>query len=774
MNAISNLSKKNLKVNKTKNILVIIAVVLSTCLITAVGILGYSIQKASVDRAIKNSGGNFHGIYNSINEKQFNILKNNRKIEIAGENIGFDDITFSDKSYPEIALAYFDSNAAKMSNIKIESGKFPEKNNEIAMESWVIRKFNVKPKVGQSIHIKNKDFVLSAILKDNEANKEEHIHTVAIVSKKLVLKNIKEPKINCYVRIKGVSESEVINIGREIGIDNKNINANDMYIKSLGIDANVIIPVVIVGIIVLLSAIMVIYNIFYVSVGQRIKQYGLLKSIGATKKQIRRNILQEGILLSLIGIPIGIILGHIISFAIVPLFSIKNLSVKSSPYIILISIAVSLLTIVISLRKPGKFASKISPVEAMGYNSAKISSKRKERKSSKKVSVSKMAGLNLTRNKKRTIITILSLTMSGILLIIVCSILGSIDIKNLTKQDLKYEFLMRSSSEKDVLNSSLLKEIKRIDGVTDVNTDKTAYGTTENNYNGGVYGYNDKILNCIKKYITNGEFSIEDLKTENKIILVCKENLKYKYKVGDKVKLKVNKIDEYSHKITKSTAKEFVISAISSKNFDGSGSNDDYSFIMHKDTFTREFNEKKESEFYITIDYSKINSVRKSIKQVLDDNSGITCISQSEMEDLAKKQYGGMEVAAASLVGIIALIGIVNLVNTMITSVFSRKKEFGMLQAVGLSDSQLRKMLQMEGIYYSGISIAASAILGTGIGYLCFKLFKKVATYAEYSIPIIPIVLFSLTIIVIQILLTFTVNKILKKESIVERIRYNE
>ncbi|WP_406541980.1 FtsX-like permease family protein [Clostridium ljungdahlii] len=135
----------------------------------------------------------------------------------------------------------------------------------------------------------------------------------------------------------------------------------------------------------------------------------------------------------------------------------------------------------------------------------------------------------------------------------------------------------------------------------------------------------------------------------------------------------------------------------------------------------------------------------------------------------------GMQIIAMSFIGIIALIGILNLINTMITSILTRKKEYGMLQAVGLSDRELRKMLQIEGIYYSLGSSLMSIIFGTSLGYLCFKLFKRSgADYAEYKLPLGSILVLILAFAIITILITYLIENKLKKESIVDRIRYSE
>lgn len=778
MNCISNLAKKNLRAYKTRNILTILAVILSTCLITAIGILGYSIQQMTVDEAIKNSGGNYHGIYKAVNEKQFSILKNNRKVEKLGERIEFKSIKLSNPAYPEILLEYVDSNAANMSNIEIQSGKLPSKRKDIALEVWVLRKMKINPRVGQNIQTPYGNFILSAVLKDDQQSKETKSFTTGVVSKSFIMKNVKNPEVDAYVRIKKGENvlKEISDIGNEIGIEDKNITENTVYVKSMGLDFGVVLPVSIVGIVVVFAAVMVIYNIFYISTVERVRDFGLLRAVGATKKQMKKLILKEGILLSLIGIPIGILMGYAVSYSIIPIFSVENLKIKSSVYIAIAAVIVSLITILISLRKPEKFVSKISPVEAVGYNPVQMKIGKRERKSLKKVSVFNMAYLNLWRNKKRTTMTIISLSMSGILFAVVCSILLSMDINNLFKQDLSYEFKLESYiMDENPLNNKMLKDIRNIEGIKNVNTDMVNFGASLRNANCTIYGYNDTILNSIKNKVVSGELSPEALKNKNKIILIWDDKkTKCPYKVGDKIKLNFKKFSKEKDK-GKNVSKDFTILGIVNENFSGATHFvSAYSFITHEDVLKKLLDNRGYDEVFINIDENKFKEVKSSIKRIAD-SSNIRYSSINEAMDKAKDDYKGIKVAALSLVGIISLIGILNLINTTITSIFSRKKEFGMLQAIGLSNSQLRVMIQLEGIYYAVISIAITMTLGTSLGYLCFRLFKKAgADYAEYKSPIILILLFSFVLIVLEVLLAFITQKILGKESIVDRIRYSE
>lgn len=754
-----------------------ISIILSTCLIMVIGILGCSIQDMEVKNAIRESGGNYHGIYGGVTENEINILKNNRNVEKAGEVIPFTSVDPKDKSQPQIDLSYFDSNAASMISMKIKKGHMPKASNEIAIENWVLDKVKAEHKIGSKVHLDCGDFVLSGILQDNEINKKMHNYTQAAVSKPLVLKNVKNVKALAYVRIKSGRKlkSAVLNLGSHIGVSEKNIKVNDSYIEASGGDLSLIIVFACIGFIVLIATAMVIYNIFYISVSERIRQFGLLKALGATKGQIRKLIFREGIFLSVFGIPIGVVLGYVLSFIVIPLFSDKNLKVVSSPYIALISILVSLFTISLSLRKPQKLASRISPIEAIRYTGIKASDK-KERKSFKKISISKMAYLNLWRNKKSTIMTILSISLSGILFLTLLIVFKSMDINNQLNQDLKYEFSIYSMDAKQDVGN-LIGKIKNIDGVTKINTEIIGdFDTVPENssiHSNGLYGYSDDILNSLKKHLVSGKISIQDLKNKNDVLIAYNnEDGECKYKAGDKINLDIKKIEKGKTTVLK---RQFVVAGILDRNFQNNSEGKNcYSFIVHNNTFTRTTGVKSIYEIYISINEKKRLSIERKIKDLISTNSDFDCESYTRMADKTKKQNAGIEIFSMSLIAIVGIIGLMNFINTMITSVFARKNEIGILQAVGLSNSQLRKMLQIEGMYYALISAAVASVFGSLLGYLFYKLLKSVVSYAKYQIPIVPIIALTFILVLVQILVSMVVNISLGKESIIDRIRYSE
>ncbi len=811
MNSLSNLSRKNLKINKFKNILVVIAIMLSTCLITTIGILSYSIQQMEI-REIISQTGDCHVEYQNVSDKQVQMLKNNKKLISANEYIA---LGFNDQYKPySIEMCYVDKSVGDTTDYFIlKEGKWPEKEKDIAMPKWILEKMGVKPQIGEKVTLSyvyetkeykyegKSEFVVCGILDDGELLRTEGYHALAIVSKDYILKNVKSEYrfTQVFAKVKGRNISNTAyEVGHNVGLNDKDINVNKMYINALGLSKDVLIPAGIAALVVILATALVIYNIFYISIKERITQFGMLSALGATKKQIRKVVIKEGLILSTIGIPSGIILGHLLSLFIIPLISLNvTLTVKTSPYIVVLAALVSLFTVIISLRKPSKIASRISSIDAIRYTGVELNLKKKERKSKGSITLRRLAYLNLWRSKKRTIITIVSMSLTGILFILFFSLFSSI--QNSPDIHITSDFELTSANlnirdvddGSDPLNKDILEKVKSINGVKKVNIlkHKIIYTADEkilNKFNKELkgsdmetltelncnfFGFDDSMLDELKKNLLQGEISKENLKNKDEVVMVNYNKDNHTegnpLKVGDKIVLQVR--DKKSL-----IKKEFTIAAVVSYNTRWLG----YTaigpqFITHESAFSKVIQDNRIGKLCIDINEDSYNNVKLSLESISKSNSNALFFDRKEYKQKQDLELKGMELAGVSLISIIGLIGILNSINTMFTSIMARKKEFGMMEAVGLSNVQLKKLLQIEGTYYSGISIVISIIVGTLLSYVFYLEFNFMEG-GKYQFPLKAIVLVTIVFTSIQLLITYLVEKALKKESIVDRIRYNE
>lgn len=788
------IAKSNLMINKSKSILIIITIILSTTLLSSVGLTCLDWSKANKERIIKYSGTQ-HGVYGNMDEKKIEEIKTHADIDAVGLVNGIGSINYDDKS--KIGLSYVNDKSMALSRIKLKKGSMPKLKNEIALDDLALKKLGYKGKIGEKIKIKYEDyakkgfteneFILSGIIESNEMAKIKKIYS-GIVSKEYMnsTRDMSKENFNAYITIKeetNLSGDElklkVEDIAKDLNIPKARVLVNEDYINTLKPDMEVIMWGVVIGIIVIMSSILVIYNIFHLSVITKVQEFGKLRAIGATKKQIKSIVLKEGIFLSIIGVPIGALVGFLINdFVIGKIFAFEGKAFKL-PMIIGVMI-ISLITIYISLLKPMKEASKVSIIEAVRYNGEDKNNK-KSRKGYESINLHRLSYANLSRNKKRTYITVISLSLSAIIFVVISSVMNSIDAEKMTRerfsQDIKIDLDGYTYGEEDSpdtemnilqknnpLGEKFINKILDINGVKNIDKSKSAKCElngykTEYKYH-DLSSVNENDLKNLEFYLEDGEINLEKLKSGEEILITYPElATETGTKVGDKITLTLYDGD-------KKIKKEFKVQGITSN---------PSTFAMHYDAFDKIFDTDTTTTIGIYTQKGEYKNIKSYIEN-LDKNDDY--IQANYIDELLKDNKLSIAVTKGigySLVIIIGIIGFMNLINSMITSIITRKKELGMLQAIGLTDKQLVKMLNIEAIFYTGTMLLSSLTLGTGIGYITVYAFRKTgASYATYTFPLNQILIMVFSVFIAQLLLTYFISKNFNKESLIDRVRYSE
>lgn len=790
----SKIAKSNLKQNKSKSTLIIITIILATTLLTAVGLTCADWDFLNKENVRKYSGTQ-HGAYKRIDEEKLKEIKAHSQIEKIGivNSIGIKD--YEDET--KIGIGYIDNNAIEFSSKIFIDGKLPTKKNEIALDDLALEKMGYEKKLGQKINLEYEDFakkgitksefILTGITKANEISKLKKTYS-GIVSKDYMesTRDMDKEISNVFVTIKGENKlsgeeliSKVEKIGKDLDIPKGSIKVNEDYINTLKPDTQVTMWGTSIAIIVILSSILVIYNIFYLSITSKVQEFGKLRAIGATKKQIKSIVLKEGIFLSTIAIPLGIILGYLINkFVLVNLF-FRGADVQKLPIIIGV-MGVSFLTVFISLLKPMKVASKVSIIDAVRY-SGDIKTKSKTRKGYKYINIKRLSNANLKRNKKRTYVTIISLSLSGIIFVVMASILNCIDAEKMARRHFPYDISINLSGytfgeedspntefnvlqTKNPLGKDFRGELLNMDGVVSLESGNSAKVQVENFGNEYKYeqlsGIDEKDLEDLEFYLEDGKIDIEKLKSGDEILFTYPELAKeFGIKAGDNITLTLyDGKDKFD--------KTFKIQAITS----GLGI-----FTIHDDAFKKLFKTDTTDNIGIHVAEGSYDDVKEFIKNLDKSNEYIDARYIDDEIESNNMVIGMTKSIGYSLVIIIGVIGFMNLINSMITSIITRKKELGMLQAIGLTDKQLIKMLNIEAMFYTGTMLLSSLTLGSGLGYIAVYVFRKTgASYASYEFPIIPILIMVLCIVIAQLTLTYIISKNFNKESLIDRVRYNE
>lgn len=451
-NCIRRLSVKSMKVARARNFIAILAIALTAVLFTSLFTVALSINHSFQQANFRQVGGWAHGTFKNLNQEQYNEIKSDSLIK----QYGLRRIVGMPKDEPflksHVEIGYSDANQAHWMYCDPVEGRLPaEGSNEAATDTRVLELMGVEPVLGNKFTITfdvggtevTETFVLSGWWKYDEAVVANHIlipHSRAqeIYNQVGIGNGIGDDDMtgawNLDVML-GSSlhiEQDLINILTAHGYQTENRSAADNYI-AMGVnwgytgsqlaenmDSATVMAIGGLLFIIILTGYLIIYNVFQISVSNDIRFYGLLKTIGTTGRQLRSIIRQQAFLLSLIGIPLGLLIGYGIGVKITPvilsrLSGVVQDAVSTSPLIFIGSSLFAFITVVISCHRPGQLAAKVSPMEAVRYTDG-ATNKRLIRKAQSGASLPKMAWANLGRNRIKTMITVTSLSLAILVL----------------------------------------------------------------------------------------------------------------------------------------------------------------------------------------------------------------------------------------------------------------------------------------------------------------------------------------------------------------------
>lgn len=801
MKTIYHLAISRLKYNKGRSILTIVAVALMTTLLMSIGSSALTVIRHQ-QLEIEENARNYHAAFKGSTADQVFILENHTDVESLStrENVASIEL-------PKLnAFLNFDSlRKGSIDQIQLADGKMPVETDEIAGPPALFERLGVIPEIGQKFQIplriqggrvENFDFTITGILEQTDISKlnvnETRLVYGAFISEKFVEQHIspEDRTYTAYIRIaneKEYSKDEiktiVTEIAEDIGLNRSDVSFNEEYLTYMTNpgtqERNVMIGL---GLLVVFLGGMVIYSIYYVSVISNIQEMGKLKALGATKKQIRRLLFTESLAQSLIGIPCGILLGYLATIFLFKVVILSGSTLEDTFWhwrAAICVVAVVLLTVGISIRKPLKMATAISPVEAMRYQEP--AGKQKRKKSFRTLSVSKLSYANLQRNKRRTVVTILALGCSGIMFLAVANIANNITAENYARMlmpkgdfeiSLSYAVDDREYPENNLnriqlqnpLNDELKMKIMSLDGVERIDEKHTVLAEAKNvvleTQRIEVGGISENDLSSLNKSLKRGTLDYDKLVRSNGMIFTWDALFEqYGFEIGDTIQLVLydgNREIPFTGTLMAST-----------------NSSDD-TFLIADEVLQELIAETNPaSAIYITVRPEKFESVKTQIDALQQENANFMFKAYDEELGIAKQLIRTIQYTIYGLLTVIGIIGYISLINTMITSILVRKKELGILQAIGLSDKQLCQMIHREGMFFTFGTLALSLTIGNGLGYLLIRIIisTQILKISQYKFPIIQTLVLIVAVTIGQIAITVFVNRYIHKQSLVERMR---
>ena len=619
-------------------------------------------------------------------------------------------------------------------------------------------------------------------------------------------------------------QDESYNYNEQANLYFKDIEYNEGLLRLLGassydnINTTLILIVALVASLVIIATIATIYNSFSIAISERKKQFGILNSIGATKSQIMKLVFLEVFLVSIVGIPIGLLSGTIaidIVFKVIKtffstsMFGELELRVVFSPVVLISSTIIILLTIFISAIIPAINAAKISPLEAIKNSSNLKVGKIKSSKLVKKIfkTEGELAYKNLRRNKGKFRITLFSLVIS---IVIFISFNGFVDMfieanqinyGTITNDLTLYENNLITKEEVQ----KTIDELKKINGLKDIAIDKgynlnvhvdekninkdlreslkqSDYvdmdNSTYNFINSRLSTPGDFSISNIK--LSEGKFDKETAKAENGVILVrysYQESLAKKgkvvltnYKVGDTLNCTVYSYDSDGNEKQKEV--KLKILAITDEILTGNNQYPETSFgvVAYDDLIPSlgiKDDESSSNSYYVATNQEK--STRDEVKKVAEENSLSVIDSIDEAQKL-EQTMNVMKIFVYGFIVVISLVSVTNIINTISTNINLRKREFAIIKSIGVTPQGFKKMIYMESILYGILSLLYGIPIGICMNVLMNKILEGVIT-VQTLIPYKAILICVVAIFIITFIASYIPLKKISKENIIDNIR---
>ena len=779
------LAKKSLQSEKRRNLMVVIAVALAAFLICFTGIVATSLTQMQRNQVVDT----YEAVWLGVEENDIETLKGLPEFERVGGYYMLGE-ELSEQGY-HASYVYNDAEMMEIGRdqMKLLEGNLPQKANEVVVSEYFLSTYGNNAKIGDTVTLDTEsfhgDYVVTGIM---DSVNEKEANTCAIILSKAALTewNGFDPAgYRAYVHFKNsdqLGEELITSYCREIAeeyeLPTPSMNNRYFtYASKQPFDDFTLMAGVIA--LVLIGGYIVIQSIFRISINDKIRSYGQLRTIGATPKQIKRIVKNEGRKLGSIGILIGTVLGICGGFL---LFS-KGFNAVSYVATVILTLISSWLMVSISIRKPVKIAAGISPIEAVRFTPAQKAIR--SRKKNIKLNPVSMGIANFKRDRKKTISIVASLSIGGILLMVVSSIVlvrSPEQIARLYFPDSDYKIYLQDLSEEmlvkgNPLNEELKQEVLSIDGVTDIIVARQSLYTsikTDANQNSGICDtLTDQNYAMVEAALTAGT-----MPTDSHSIVIHDKIAAHFEDMGVGSTVEFSSVDgKQSIPVTISgmfsASKMPVIFGHGRSHTDGSV------FFAPKDLFCELHPEITTFDYSWSIvsDPKKDETVKAELKNIVAEHSNLA-LDEIDTAIAAEKSqnsvaFGSMQV----LSWLVFLFGVINLINTTLSNQMSRKQENSVLRSIGLTQKQLCKMNICEGLCYAFFATLATLIVGLPASiFACSKF--SVGAFAgkvvPYKFPVLEMGLFILVLFGMELILSVWTVRRQKKQSLIEQMRAME
>lgn len=802
----------SVKSSGMRNFFIIVTITLSVSLLMVMALF-YSGMNTEKIRTVSKMQ---HVIYYGLDRNQLDELtKDERTLYVRGMKRG-QGMEIDGKMVQPSA---YDSKPSKDEGAEINTvtpikGKEPEKINEAMLSDAHCKALGIKAEPDQKISFTfldgtTEEFVISGIFHVDGSPKVFPLMLSQEYGEKGT--QLKDVTYDGIVLIKNAAEmnqSEFLDtirtLASDCGIERKNVNENNYFLNTLSggsMERQQNLLIIGVGIGILFVSILVIYSVFYLAVVGRIRQFGQLRTIGMTKRQIKKMVCYEGLMLCGIGIPAGLIIGAAISYFLRP----AGWDWKNTVAIGACVAAADIITVLLSIRKPAVIASSISPVDASKFSGAEGEKEGRKGKKSKgelsssasaeskklyrKITPASLAAMNRARNRKKVGMTMVSLGIGGVLYMLASFFMTSTNLEEYSRQGsyrfgefvviLSYNVIETAEhgqsdiQKKNPLNEALFAQIEVIDGVekinkfTDVEANWEAHGDTDA---GDLVSFNKAEEKKLRTMLESGEIDYDAMLKNNELLINYNDSHKevygWGYEIGDKVK-----ISWYDGE--KEQQKEFTVAGILDTTSYVKYSNNFGYFVVPEEMLNKMMNGiNLNSQWVIKVDREKEAQIEKQLDAIIKENPLLTLGTLREEEEQNTNSFTILFSVMLGLSIFIVAFSILNMLNTLITNILTRKHEFAMMQSVGMTTRQLTRMIQTEGLMLTAGNLVITLVFGTAAGYIMIKIFEYIEVdYMHFNFPGWLFLGYAVFTAIVPVIVSAVMIRGFQKEALVDRLR---
>ena len=730
-----------------------------------------------------------------ITDNQLSNLRKNKDVQWIGEYATIGLFYSGNKT---ITVAYGSEDYFTHQEEKSLQGSVPKKKNEIMLPQNYIDFLGKSYHLGDTITFDitgtghEAEYTLSGIVNDNRESEGYFIY----LSRNLAMSLMNHLQVTAYTRLntEAISSKDILDFTNKV-IEGTGIVEDQIYITEYSavmtgaIQSGIQLPIPLLATLTVLLAATIVYGIFYTKIVKNVQMFGQLRTIGMTKKQIKRMARKEGLRYAFIGIPLGLIAGLLIGVIVYPRgFQIKTAVI----YAVLIAI-VGVVMVNIAISKPVRVAMNTSPIEGARYftysGKAKTSSKLY-----RKLSPHSLAKINIQRNRKKAILTLAMLGVSGALLLSASTVAGSIDpekqavfkyypagsvllqVKNhigssFDKESEPYGSSKLQLEENPLKNPTLWQDLENILGIKKI----TAFNCIHMSISfpggsGSITSIMDTVPTLTREQMTekqsvlsSGTADYDDMTEKNGILAA--ENIAH---VGDTLQLEGRSPDGSTFKIDAVVVGTYNLTDLMERSPVVPGS--PY-FMMTYDMAKKLTGITEQTGILaLSVTPDRFGEVLTAVQEVAEQNGKIIVNTIQQTIKNIKYRYNSSIKALYLTATILFVFGSISLMNMLMVDFQSRKREIGLLKAVGATQEQLKAMLRWEiGIYLGG-SLIVSFVLGTIISIIVCLRLDAINHCISLKLPWLFLAAFLIVMIAIYLIFSVYANAELKKTGILPAI----